>query len=218
MTDEVRADLRRGIESAVRSGEVGYVTVSVGGDFPHDEATRIIVHPPNYVAARECPPLDTAQQLALSVLLGDPAALPQALADYLLDQGHEYAAAVAEKAVREERGRVMRLIRSLLSTPDLDRTTADALNLLALHVDKPEDADRLFRAATETAQALTAAFGEFGREVSAVLGPAFEQFYGFIVNRIESEQVSPVRWEGTIEGTYGPVTPPPAPPPPPGNE
>lgn len=44
--------------------------------------------------------------LALSVLLGDPNTTEQALADYMLDHGFEYAAAVAEKAAKEERERI----------------------------------------------------------------------------------------------------------------
>jgi hypothetical protein len=45
--------------------------------------------------------LTAAQQLALSVLLGDEMVLPQALADYLLDQGHEYATECYEKGKRD---------------------------------------------------------------------------------------------------------------------
>jgi len=35
------------------------------------------------------------------VLLGDEAVLPQALADYLLDQGHEYATAIMRQSTDE---------------------------------------------------------------------------------------------------------------------
>lgn len=49
------------------------------------------------------PPLTPAQQLALSVLLNDEAVIPQVLADYLLDHGHEYAVAVAAKGAADGR-------------------------------------------------------------------------------------------------------------------
>jgi len=61
----------------------------------------------------EAPPLTTAQHLALSVLVGEPdAVVLSALCDCLIEQGHEYAAAVAEKARAEERERCARLIET----------------------------------------------------------------------------------------------------------
>jgi hypothetical protein len=63
----------------------------------------------------DLPPLTPAQQLALSVLLEDEAVVPQVLADYLLDHGHEYATAVAAKAAAdgraEERRRCVEAVR-----------------------------------------------------------------------------------------------------------
>lgn len=81
MTDELRAELRRVIERSVR--------VAMAGG-PSDEA-------------RYVPPLEPDQHLGLSALLRDPDMLPQALADYLLDQGHEFAQACFEKGRAKER-------------------------------------------------------------------------------------------------------------------
>src|SRR4051812_7535352 len=84
MTDEERRELRQLIERSVRSAMA---------EGPKDEVRLI-------------PPLDGGQQLGLAVLLRDPTVLTQALADYLLDRGFDYAAAVAEKAAKDERERI----------------------------------------------------------------------------------------------------------------
>ena len=110
MTEETRAELRlkvlrAGIEGIIRQDAIGW---------PWEVKTRAPegIEPSEVCATPQPPPLTTAQQLALSVLLGDEAVLPDALADCLIDQGHEYAAAVAEKARREERRRIVGLIRA----------------------------------------------------------------------------------------------------------
>lgn len=135
MTDDTRTELRRGIELFVRlaakpgvflaeaavihhklvephrsgflrSLAVGLVEpLEAGNPLPDDSAM---------------PPLTTAQQLALSVLVGEPdRAVLSALCDCLIEMGHEYAAAVAEKARQEERERVIghidRLVNELTS-------------------------------------------------------------------------------------------------------
>ena len=109
MTDETRAELRRGIELILRSVSAGYGVKSgrpaymLSGGYAHNLYTDRI---PNGIECHNFPPLTTAQHLALSVLLGDESVLPQALADYLLDHGHEYATAVRDA----ERQRCLRVI------------------------------------------------------------------------------------------------------------
>lgn len=48
---------------------------------------------------------DADKVMALSVIVGDPNTLPQALADYMIDHGHEYATAAYEKGKADERAR-----------------------------------------------------------------------------------------------------------------
>ena len=115
MTEEARAELRRGIEGLVRAAgdcesSVRFVpdwpwfnARSVDPDAVAGETHKVEVRVPGYGTLSTLPPLTTAQHLALSVLLGDESVIPQALADMLLDMGHEYATAVAEKARAEER-------------------------------------------------------------------------------------------------------------------
>lgn len=128
MTDENRAELRRGIEAVVRASMVTGCYVS-GQPRRETYTGKICADVAVYRnPSQELPPLTTAQQLALSVLLGDEAVLPQALADYLLDQGHEYATAVAEKARVEERERIAKHIEergtSEVATGWLSRSVA----------------------------------------------------------------------------------------------
>lgn len=96
MSDDDRAELRRGIEAVVRAtlagktirlkaGVSGYTTIAGAG--PFDEGAF--------------PALTPFQQMCLSGLLGDTAMLPQALADYMIDIGHEYATACYEKGKRD---------------------------------------------------------------------------------------------------------------------
>lgn len=99
MTDDTRAELRLIFESVVRAGGADTSLREMpGGAGNYHE---ISVFSP---AVYSHPPLTAAQHLALSVLLGEPDTVIQsALADMLLDMGHEYATAVAERARAEER-------------------------------------------------------------------------------------------------------------------
>lgn len=56
-----------------------------------------------YTPREGVPDLPADKVLALSVLIGDESALPQALADYLIEQGHEYATACYEKGKADQR-------------------------------------------------------------------------------------------------------------------
>ena len=105
MDADTRAELRRGVEVLVRAaGEQsrrhGRCTVMLSrhGE-PGGQMWQSVYLKLN--DDTDPPPLSPAQQLALSVLLEDEAVMPQVLADYLLDQGHEYATAVAERAAAE---------------------------------------------------------------------------------------------------------------------
>ena len=86
-------------------------------DHPSGYASCAVVFPLGPCGNVEPPPLTTAQQLALSVLIGEPDTVTMsALADMLLDMGHEYATAVAEKARAEERQRCAVLVESRADT------------------------------------------------------------------------------------------------------
>lgn len=124
MTDEMWADLRTGIEFVVQ------VARAEGGVSHHLEMTtaspdggirelrfNFKLWETAFTAFGKSftpPPLNPACILALNVLVGDPTTLPQALADYLLDQGHEYATAVFEKGKaqgrEEERKRCLTVV------------------------------------------------------------------------------------------------------------
>lgn len=96
MTDETRSELRRVIEAAVRAGgaDTSFRELPGGaGNYYELSVFSAIVF--------DRPALTSAQQLALSVLLGDESVVPQVLADYLLDQGHEYATACYERGRAE---------------------------------------------------------------------------------------------------------------------
>jgi hypothetical protein len=107
MDADTRAELRRGIEALVREA-VGQsrrhgrcsVLMSRHGE-PGGQMWQSVYLKLN--DDTDPPPLTPAQQLALSVLLEDDAVAPQVLADFLLDDGHEYATAVAERAATEAR-------------------------------------------------------------------------------------------------------------------
>jgi hypothetical protein len=113
MTDETRAELRKGFEIMVRAamgGEGAFLnerTFDSHGTVFVTELTSYqrslgVTHP------GQLPPLTAAQHLALSVLVGEPdAVIADALADYMLNQGHEYATACYAKGRREEWERVL---------------------------------------------------------------------------------------------------------------
>ena len=106
MTDQTRQELRIGIEAVVRAAQSGWrvgtvkTVADIDGD-PESVTTFDLVASRSRPGPWQSPPLTPAQHLALSVLLGDPATLPQALADYLLDAGHEYATACYERGKRD---------------------------------------------------------------------------------------------------------------------
>ncbi len=106
MTDENRAGFRSWLADmiAVATSSTGVMDRTRKHHYP--APNHFVVEIGVSKDGKDIPPLTTAQQLALSVLLGDESVLPQAMADYLLDQGHEYATAVAEKARAEERERI----------------------------------------------------------------------------------------------------------------
>lgn len=113
MTDQNRAKLRRGIESLIRypNGVGGWVSADFYGPRPaldNEGEMRAgvnvsagIVFPADTFTLDPIPPLTTAQQLALSVLVGDESVLPQALADFMIDSGVEYAVECYEKGKRD---------------------------------------------------------------------------------------------------------------------
>lgn len=110
MTDETRARLRGAIELLVSyaarldgearvqtdSGRLGaYVT------YTDHVGVMVVVSTRPEQLGPPTPALTPFQHMCLSGLLGDPDQLPQALADYMLDQGHEYAAACYQKGKRD---------------------------------------------------------------------------------------------------------------------
>lgn len=110
MNDETRAELRRDlglivqvaalpgafaapaevVHDRVNANAYRSWAVGVAHPFALDES-----HPP------VLPPLTPGKQLALSVLLGDESVIPQVLAEFMLDAGHEYATACYEKGKRD---------------------------------------------------------------------------------------------------------------------
>ncbi len=115
MTDETRAELRRGLTELVTWAmcDNGERTLEVSRGHSR-QSRRVEVFKRD--ESVDPPPLTAAQQLALSVLLDEPdSVIASALADMLLDAGHEYATAVAEKArsegVEEERGRCADIVQ-----------------------------------------------------------------------------------------------------------
>lgn len=105
MTDKLRAELRRGIEGVIRLAvAIPDPQCRTNGTARENEAWVQARTYKEFLPPGGLPPLTTAQQLALSVLLGEPdTVVESALADMLMDAGHEYATAVAEKARAEER-------------------------------------------------------------------------------------------------------------------
>lgn len=123
MTEEQLADARACISRVVRAAVNGVWWQTATG--PLTDADH--------------PPLTPGQLLGLAALLKDEAVTPQVLADFLLDVGHEYATAVAERAAREERERIAERLYSesahqLSKGPDGNDTyeyTAAALSSIA---------------------------------------------------------------------------------------
>lgn len=109
MTEETRAELRQRLTTLVTlAGVPGAEIIDAEPrsfkfrDVPTGHAACAVVFPLGPGGSVNPPPLTTAQQLALSVLLGEPdAVVLSALCDCLIEMGHEYAVAVAENARRE---------------------------------------------------------------------------------------------------------------------
>ncbi len=112
--DAQMVELRKGITALLRVVEAGGRLVVNDQDDEYRDTDRTI---PFYavnvgvrwpVSSSDPPPqpLAPVRLLGLAALLEDEAMLPNALADYLIDQGHGYATAVAEKAARDERERI----------------------------------------------------------------------------------------------------------------
>ena len=115
MTDANRAAFRRWLADmvAVATSPTGVMRRTMKHHYPAPD--ELVVEIGVMKKGKDTPPLTTAQQLALSVLVGEPdAAVLSALCDCLIEMGHEiemmgheYAAAVAEKARAEERLKVV---------------------------------------------------------------------------------------------------------------
>ena len=127
MTEETRKELRDGIEAVVRAfGLKDTILVTTGAKARpaghYSDAVEITAYVPDGWTVEQTVGLTTAQQLALSVLVGEPdRVVLSALCDLLIDQGHEYAVAVAEKARRDERERCRSLVvRQLGYSPNLE--------------------------------------------------------------------------------------------------
>lgn len=107
MTDENRAELRRGLEMLVRASARihanGWPAVNIRTqEYHYSDGTPAVTRSVEIDGFHPgTPPLTTAQQLALSVLLGDESAMPQALADFMIDSGVEYAVECYEKGKRD---------------------------------------------------------------------------------------------------------------------
>ena len=119
MTKETQAELRLRLTTLVTlAGVPGAEIIDAEPrsfkfrDMPTGHAACAVVFPLGPSGGVSPPPLTTAQQLALSVLVGEPdRVVLSALCDLLIEQGHEYAVAVAEKARRDERRRIVDTIR-----------------------------------------------------------------------------------------------------------
>ncbi|MCU0703379.1 MAG: hypothetical protein MUF18_05245 [Fimbriiglobus sp.] len=108
MDADTQAKLRRGIEALVQSAaaqsrEHGHCSIEISRHGAAGGQSAWMAVYARLEGQLEFTPLTPAQQLGLSVLIEDETVLPQALADYLLDYGHEYAEAVRQQARTEER-------------------------------------------------------------------------------------------------------------------
>ena len=109
MTDENRAELRRGLEMLIRSF-LGGLAVKHGQRFQVGPTVGHVVRTGSYPpdAYEKLPPITTAQQLALSVLLGDD--IPLGVLLSACEDAGVFAdgleGEIAEKARAEERERI----------------------------------------------------------------------------------------------------------------
>lgn len=132
MTDETRAELRRLFTAMVRVAECAELSVEVIGTEPSSNPwarvsascqVRESVARPG--SAPELPPLTTAQQLAMSVLLGEP--VPLAVLIGALEDAGMFAdgvlQAVADKARAEERNGLADGIAQVISVVNRSKFT-----------------------------------------------------------------------------------------------
>ena len=127
MTEETRAELRSFITRLIavaehdpRAGTVSHYAPSFG---QHELVCALRFDP-----AKVSSELSTAQQLALSVLLGEPdRVVLSALCDLLIEQGHEYGVECYEKGKREEQDRIRNLVLSYANGADPEQSAASVM-------------------------------------------------------------------------------------------
>lgn len=133
MTEETRAELRRGIENLVRESlrDSADVEATVWGPIVSNGGWSHFTQVEVSSAAidlLDAPPLTTAQQLALSVLVGEPdRVVLSALCDLLIDMGHEYGLECYEKGKREEQDRIRNLVLSYANGADPEQSAASVM-------------------------------------------------------------------------------------------
>ena len=102
MTNVTRTELRRMIEAALSAADQGAADLY--------EMARWLFRSRLVKSDSDGPEqLTPFKLMCLAGLVGDPAQLESALADYLLDMGHEYAVECYEKGKREERERCVKV-------------------------------------------------------------------------------------------------------------
>lgn len=127
MTDETRAGLRRLLEGVARASIADAVVVK-GDSGRRTGFDKLCSDVAVYYTPCDPPPLTTAQQLALSVLLGEPdRVVLSALCDLLIEQGHEYAVECYEKGKREEQDRIRNLVLSYANGADPEQSAASVM-------------------------------------------------------------------------------------------
>lgn len=114
MTDDTRRELAAGLTAVVRAAMAAETLVVMTRYGYKDERYRALVRVDDDsrrtgVDYPEPPPLTTGQMLGLSALLGGELE-SRVLADWLTEQGADWAEAVAEKARQEERARCLQAV------------------------------------------------------------------------------------------------------------
>lgn len=176
MTDATLAELRRGLEAVVRAAMAGgtpdYQAKSYLIGWPEH---RLSVWPPvgmGHVPPVSPPELTRGQMLGISAALGGEVEA-WALADFLVEQGLDWAKEVYEKGKAEERERVVKLID--LASTAAPTEAAAVLNVLRVCVNDPEAAANAFRKLGDQLAAvlrpLADTYTEFGRAVYRLHNP-----------------------------------------------
>lgn len=112
MTDDTRRKLAAGLAMLVRAAMAGYGVHSTRPRYVIDQGFSENVYTdriPDGKDTNTFPPLTTGQMLGLSALLGGEVE-SRVLADWLTEQGADWAEAVAEKARQEERARCLQAV------------------------------------------------------------------------------------------------------------